>query len=287
MGMRRVSVLGLGIVGFRVRERLVRAGYETTCWSRTFRHLDGEFTEPAAAVDGAQIVSMYLKDAQMVRDTFKRAKAGFQPGVLVVNHSTVDLPTTKWLASESKACGCSFLDAPFTGSKEAAEAGQLLYYTGGDEELVLKISDYLAVSSRGRLHCGDIGTATVTKLGTNLISACTIQAMSEAMVIAKQNGVAPEVFANAAIQNGSGSALMAMKYPRILANEFTPHFTLANMLKDSKYALHLAEEAGVELPCMTVVSKRMGRLCSEGHGEDDFSVLSKGYPEIFQNGTGC
>lgn len=277
--MEKVAVLGLGIVGSRVRARLVEAGYPVTCWSRTKRGLDGEKDSPEAAVADADLVSIYLKDVPMVREVFARAKAGLKKGALVMNHSTIDLPTTLWLAEQCAAKGCDFLDAPFTGSKDAAGAGQLLYYIGGDEELVEKVSGFLAASSKGRIHCGEIGTATVTKLGTNLISACTVQAMSEALTIAKKHGVKPEVFTEAAIRNGSGSPLMAMKYPGMLSGNFEPHFTMANMWKDSRYALALAESAGVELPAISAVSARMGEMCEKGSGDEDFSALVKAYEE--------
>jgi len=277
--MEKVAVLGLGIVGSRVRTRLVEAGYPVTCWSRTARGLDGEKDSPEAALEGADLVSIYLKDVPMVREVFAQAKAGLKKGALVMNHSTIDLPTTLWLAEQCAAKGCDFLDAPFTGSKDAAASGQLLYYIGGDEELVERVSDFLAVSSKGRIHCGEIGAATVTKLGTNLISACTVQAMSEALIIAKTHGVKPEVFTEAAIRNGSGSPLMAMKYPGMLSGNFEPHFTMANMWKDSRYALALAESAGVELPAISAVSARMGEMCEKGSGDEDFSALVKAYEE--------
>lgn len=277
--MEKVAVLGLGIVGSRVRELLVGAGYSVACWSRTQRGLDGEVETPDAAVEGADLISLYLKDVAMVREVFAKAMAGLKPGTIVMNHSTIDLATTLWLAEQCAAKSCEFLDAPFTGSKDASAAGQLLYYTGGDEGLVEKVSDFLAVSSKGRIHCGGIGTATVTKLGTNLISACTVQAMSEALAIAMKHGVKPEVFTEAAIKNGSGSALMAMKYPGMLAGDFEPHFTMANMWKDSRYALSLAESAGVDLPAISAVSARMGEMCEDGCADLDFSALAKAYAE--------
>ncbi len=273
----KVAILGLGIVGARVRLLLMDAGYEVKCWSRTTRELEGETNSPEAAVEGADLISLYLKDAPMVREVFARAKSGLKSGSLVLNHSTLDLPTTLWLAEQCAAEGCDFLDAPFTGSKDAAAAGQLLYYTGGDEELVEKVSDYLAVSSKARIHCGELGAATVVKLGTNLISACTVQAMSEALAIAKKHGVAPEVFTEAAIKNSSGSPLMAMKYPGMLSGDFEPHFTLANMWKDSRYAMALAQSAGVDLPAISAVSRRMGEMCDEGYADLDFSALAKAY----------
>ncbi|MFN4999601.1 MAG: NAD(P)-dependent oxidoreductase [Akkermansiaceae bacterium] len=277
MEKQSIAILGLGIVGSRVRQRLVDAGYKVSCWSRTFRGLDGEFQSPQEAVEKADIVSIYLKDAPMVREVFGSAKQALCEGTLVINHATIDLPTTLWLAEQCAARSCDFLDAPFTGSKDAAAAGQLLYYIGGSEETMQSVSEYLAVSSKACMHCGEIGTATVTKIATNLISACTIQAMSEAMTIAKTHGVKPEVFAEAAIKNGSGSPLMAMKYPTMLKGDFDAHFTMANMLKDSKYALALAESAGVDLPAISVVSQRMNELCDQGMADLDYSALIKAY----------
>jgi tripartite-type tricarboxylate transporter receptor subunit TctC len=79
---------------------------------------------------------------------------------------------------------------------------------------------------------------------------------------------------------------MAMKYPGILKGDFEPHFTMANMWKDSRYALALAESAGVNLPAITAVSARMGEMCAEGSGELDFSVevLASAAPHL-RDGT--
>jgi 3-hydroxyisobutyrate dehydrogenase-like beta-hydroxyacid dehydrogenase len=63
----------------------------------------------------------------------------------------------------------------------------------------------------------------------------------------------------------------------MLAGDFGPHFTMANMWKDSRYALALAESAGVDLPAITAVSARMGEMCERGFSEDDFSALVKAY----------
>ena len=275
--MEKVALLGLGIVGSRVRERLLAAGYPVNSWSRTQRGLEGQKTTPEEAVADADLVSVYLKDTPMVREVFTKAKDSLKRGAVVLNHSTIDLPTTLWLAEQCAAKGCDFLDAPFTGSKDASASGQLLYYTGGDEKLVAKVSDFLAATSKGRIHCGEVGAATVTKLATNLISACTVQAMSEAMAIAVRHGVSPEIFTEAATRNGSGSALMAMKYPGMIQGNFEPHFTMANMWKDSRYALALAESSGIELPAIRAVSERMGAMCEEGCADLDFSALAKAY----------
>jgi 3-hydroxyisobutyrate dehydrogenase-like beta-hydroxyacid dehydrogenase len=137
----------------------------------------------------AAVILIYLKDAPALREVVGRIKPFLQPGQVVLNHSTVDLETTQWLERICLARACRFLDAPFTGSKVAAGNGQLVYYLGGDPVLADALEPLLAVTSKTRLPCGPVGAATVIKLATNLISACTVQAMAEALAITTRHGV--------------------------------------------------------------------------------------------------
>jgi 3-hydroxyisobutyrate dehydrogenase/glyoxylate/succinic semialdehyde reductase len=273
----RAAVLGLGIIGSRASERLVGAGWNVARWNRTSKGLPGEVSSPEEAVDGASVISIYLKDSPALREIAVRIESVLQPGQTVLNHSTVDLETTMWLHGICNARGCRFLDAPFTGSKLAADGGQLVYYIGGDAALAAEHDAYLSVTSRERLHCGAVGAATVIKLATNLISACTVQAMAEALAITTGHGVDAARLIEAVSQNVSGSPLAAMKFPSMLAGNYDTHFSLANMGKDSRYMLALAEAAGVETPAIAAVSRRMGELCEAGLGGLDYSALAKPY----------
>jgi 3-hydroxyisobutyrate dehydrogenase len=78
-------------------------------------------------------------------------------------------------------------------------------------------------------------------------------------------------------QNVSASALTGMKFPKMVAGDYETHFSLANMGKDSRYMLALAEAAGVETPAIAAVSRRMAELCESGLGDFDFAVLAKPY----------
>jgi 3-hydroxyisobutyrate dehydrogenase-like beta-hydroxyacid dehydrogenase len=271
------AVLGLGIIGSRAQRLLDAAGWEAACWNRTPKGNVGVRTTPEEAVADADLVSFYLKDAPALRETASRIESSLKSGCIVMNHSTVDLETTLWLETRCLARGCRFLDAPFTGSKLAAETGQLVYYTGGDPELAAEVEDYLSITSKARLHCGAVGAATVVKLATNLISASTVQAMAEALAIATRHGVPAECLIHAVSQNASGSALAAMKFPAMVAGDYETHFSLANMAKDSRYMLGLAASAGVDTPGIAAVSTRMHGLCGEGLGDLDYSVLAKPY----------
>jgi 3-hydroxyisobutyrate dehydrogenase-like beta-hydroxyacid dehydrogenase len=273
----RTAVLGLGIIGSRAHHRLAAAGWSVSCWNRTPKGFSGECSAPEDAIAEADVISIYLKDAPALRGIAARIDPHLKPGRIVLNHSTVDLETTLWLEKLCLARGCGFLDAPFTGSKLAADSGQLVYYIGGDPALAAEVDDYLSVTSKSRLACGAVGAATVVKLTTNLISACTVQAMAEALAIATRHGVPADFLIYAVSQNASGSPLAAMKFPAMTAGDYETHFSLANMGKDSRYILALAESAGVETPAIAAVSQRMSELCDAGHGDLDYSALAKPY----------
>jgi 3-hydroxyisobutyrate dehydrogenase/glyoxylate/succinic semialdehyde reductase len=273
----RVAVLGLGIIGSRACIRLADAGWQVACWNRTPKGFSGEAATPEEAIHGAGIVSIYLKDVPAVREIVSRIESFLKPGQIILNHATVDLQTTLWLEEICLAHGCRFLDTPFTGSKIASANGHLVYYTGGDQDLASELEPYLSVTGKGQLHTGPVGTATVTKLATNLISACTVQALAEALAIATHHGVSSACLIDAVALNASASVLASMKLPTMAVGNFDTHFSLANMGKDSRYMLALADHAGLETPAIAAVSKRMDELSARGLGDLDFSVLAKPY----------
>ncbi len=273
----RVAVIGLGIIGSRACARLVEAGWRVSCWNRTPKGLAGEVASPEDAVEGAAVISIYLKDAPAVRDVVGCIADSLVAGQILLNHATLDLETTLWLAKTCEARGCRFLDAPFTGSKDASAAGNLFYYTGGDKGLAAGMTSYLSVTGKGTLYCGDIGSATVVKLATNLVSACTVQALAEALAIVTRHGVKPECFVEAVSSNACASGLSGMKLPMMAAGDYDTHFSLANMAKDSRYMVKLAESAGLETPAIVAVSKRMGQLEVAGLGELDYCAVAKPY----------
>ncbi|MES2437603.1 MAG: NAD(P)-dependent oxidoreductase [Verrucomicrobiota bacterium] len=271
------AVLGLGIIGSRARTRLADAGWEVSCWNRTPKSFDGERPTPEAAVEGAAVISLYLKDVPATREVIGRIEPFLKPGQILLNHATLDLETTLWLEKVCLARECRFLDTPFTGSKVASANGQLFYYIGGDEELSTALKPYLSITSKGQLYCGKAGSATVLKLATNLISACTVQALAESLAIATSHGVSADCLIQAVSQNACSSVLSGMKLPMMADGNYETHFSLSNMGKDSRYMLSLAESAGLETPAIAAVSKRMEELAADGLGDLDFSSVAKPY----------
>jgi 3-hydroxyisobutyrate dehydrogenase-like beta-hydroxyacid dehydrogenase len=272
----KIAVLGLGIIGSRAAANLQsNPDHEVRLWSRTARGIPAEKVSIAAAVDGVEAIACYLKDSEALRQVMAEIELSANTSPTLLNHSTIDLETTRWLADRCASLGWGFLDAPFTGSRDAAQNRQLVYYVGGALDTIEAFKPILMETGREVIPCGEPGTATILKLVTNLISACSVQAMAEALATATKHGIAPEALISAVGSNACGSPLANMKLPTMAAGEFDTHFSLSNMLKDSRYVLDLAQ--GLETPAIKAVSQRMGELCDQGMAELDYSALAKPY----------
>ncbi|MGB6222713.1 NAD(P)-dependent oxidoreductase [Haloferula sp.] len=272
----KIAVLGLGIIGSRAAENLrLNSDHHVTLWNRTPKGFEGECNDLLKAAGDAEVMALYLKDGPAVREVTTQLFHSLSNKPTLLNHSTVDLATTHWLAEECAKRGWGFLDAPFTGSRDAAAGAKLVYYAAGSSSLLEKMKPLLLETAKEVIPCGDVGRATIIKLVTNLVSACTVQALAEALATATRHGIAPETLTSAIASNACGSPLAALKLPTMASGDFTPHFSLQNMLKDSRYALELAE--GLDTPAIRTVSDRMAELCESGLSEQDFSCLASPY----------
>lgn len=274
-----VAVYGLGIIGSRCADQLAKKGYTVRTWNRTPKPRKDSHPDPATTAQNADFHSFYLKDGIALREVFNQLRGELKPTHTILNHSTVDLKSTQWLAAQCAEIGCHFLDIPFTGSREAAAQAALVYYAGGDSEVLEKARPLLEATSKEIKHLGPVGSATIIKIATNLISASTVQALAEGLAITTAHGIAPELFTEAVASNASGSVLASMKLPTMAAGDYDTHFSMENMHKDSQFALQLAESKNLDTPGIRVTSEAMGNQCKKGHAHLDFSALFKAYPE--------
>jgi 3-hydroxyisobutyrate dehydrogenase/glyoxylate/succinic semialdehyde reductase len=238
-------LLGLGIIGSRSADQLAAAGHSLKTWNRTPKDRPDSAGDPAVAAAEADVIVSYLRDEVAVREVFLLIKGSLDESKIFINHSTIDPDTTIWLDRQCREIGCGFLDAPFTGSRDAAAGGNLVYYVAGDPGLLEKHRSFLEITSREILYLGQPPAATVVKITTNLVTASAVQALTEALEISRRYGVDPRTWHEAAKFNGCYAPVMGMKIPTLLENDFTPHFSTENMAKDTQYAIQLADSAGV------------------------------------------
>lgn len=271
----RVGVIGQGIIGSRVAECLRRAGHPVYVWNRSPKPLPNFLGSPAEVARIADVIQIFVADSPALKEVISAMRGELGPRHVVIANGTFDPETVADIYQEVKGLGASFLDAPFTGSRLAAEQAGLVYYVGGDPRVLERVRTVLEASAKSILHLGRVGEASLVKIATNMISAATVGILSEACGLVARAGVDPRKFAEALEQNACYSPLVAMKLPRILAGDYEAHFSLRNMFKDAQYALHLGRQLGLEEPVLATTASVMYRSIQRGRGEMDYSVIAE------------
>lgn len=277
-----VGIIGLGIIGSRVAERLRNADFNVYVWNRSIKPEPNFMASPAEVAEVAQVIQIFVRDAEALVAVMEDMKEALTPDHVVLCHSTVNPWGIRRAAAIASSVGAAFLDAPFTGSRTAAEKGQLVYYIGGDAAPLDRAKKALETSGKKIVQLGKTGDATVLKIATNLISAAVVEALAEAIAITKAEGIDVSKLQEALADNANSSALLTMKLPTMAARSYAPHFSLKNMLKDARYAQAIADEKGLALPVLNASAQAMDRGVRSGQGEFDYSVVLENYAPMLR-----
>lgn len=278
-GKETVGVIGQGIIGSRVGALLRNTDRHVYVWNRTPKPIPNFVGSPAEVAQLADIIQIFVADGTALKQVIAGLKDKLEKRHIVLCNGTCDPESVVEAYQTVRECGASFLDAPFTGSRGAAEKGALVYYVGGDPKVLERARPVLEVSGREILHLGRVGEASLIKIATNMISAATTGILAEAYGLISKAGVDPQRFAEALEQNACYSGLVAMKLPQMMARDYDPHFSLKHMFKDAQYALNLGRQLGVEEPVLSTTASVMFRAIQKGHGEQDYSVLAARYQD--------
>ena len=272
----RAGVLGLGIIGSRVAARVQAAGFPLAVWNRTPRAFEGLpplAAEPADAARDADILQIFVADDEALRSSIAALLPALGPNHVVISNATVAPQTVREVAAQVTTRGAAFLDAPFTGSRDAAAQGQITYYIGGASAALERARPVLAASAKAILPMGEIGQASAVKIATNIMAAAAAVSLAEAIHLLRANGVDPQVLVTALENNAARSGVVDLKLPCMLGNDYAPRFSARNMRKDLRLA------AAATDPQHRALTETMRQLyekaCERGLGEEDFAAVAK------------
>jgi len=272
----RAGVIGLGIIGSRVAARLAAAGFPLGVWNRTPREFPGlpvPARDPAAVAENADIVQIFVADDAALRETLEKMLPSLAARHVLLCHATAAPQTVREMAGLAASRGATLLDAPFTGSRDAAAQGQITYYIGGEHAALERARPVLESSAKAIIPLGELGTASAVKIATNIMAAAAAVSLAEAVNLLRANGVDPGVLPAVLENNAARSGVTDLKLPCMLTGEFAPRFSAKNMRKD----LRLAREAATS--GQRKLSEAMLQLydaaCEAGWGEEDFATVVK------------
>jgi len=274
---KNVGLIGLGIIGTRVAAGLRAAGFQVYVWNRSAKPAPNFLGSPAEIARVADLIQIFVADATALFEVVESMADALTPDHVVICNATVGPEAVIEAAKFVQARGASFLDAPFTGSKVAAEKRQLVYYIGGDDAVFQRAKPVLEATSKATVRIGEIGHASTVKVVTNMISAVTVQTLAEGLAIVQRAGLNPEVLAAAIEQNACRSGVVELKLPKMAAGDYEPHFSLKHMFKDVQLGIHMANTLDLEIPVTTVTAGVMYGALNRGWADLDFSALYKVY----------
>ncbi len=267
--MQRITVVGLGIIGSAWAQNLHADGLAVRGWNRTAKDYPFYEADLIKAVTDAEMIIIVVADPPAVESLLKVIVPHLKRGQLVAQSSTISAHWTKLFAERVNATGAEFLEAPFTGSKPAAEARKTVFYLGGTEPLVEKARPVLSRLSAHILHIGATGTASSLKLAMNLNLALMSQALSESLSLVRGEGISDEKFFEALHLNVGRSGLSDLKEAKFRAQDYAPQFSLKHMNKDLRLALETAGD--LNLPAAKALKSFYDKGMESGFGDDDFT----------------
>jgi 3-hydroxyisobutyrate dehydrogenase-like beta-hydroxyacid dehydrogenase len=272
-----IGVVGLGIIGRGIAGYLRGKGFSVFVWNRSPRPVPNFVGSPGELADLCNYIQIFVSDGDALVQTVQQLGENLTPRHVVFAHSTVAPDSVRAAADVVERRGARFVEACFTGSKGAAEKGELVYYVGGTDEAVREGRPILAASSKEILHIGPIGQASAIKVATNMITAASIQATAEALALVQAEGLPFEKFADAMRINASYSGTLAMKLPKMIDRDFTPHFSVKHMLKDMQIASQIALSRYLDLGVTAAARDQLFEQMQWGHGDDDYSAVLRKY----------
>ncbi|MGF1678569.1 MAG: NAD(P)-dependent oxidoreductase [Candidatus Methylacidiphilales bacterium] len=272
--MATITVLGLGIIGSIWARHYQQDGHELKSWNRSSKpDAPGFEADLAESVRSSHFIHLCVADPAAVQSLLHVVLPHAPRNALIIQSSTISPAASLSFAEQSRTAGHRYVEAPFTGSKPAAEARQLVFFMGGNLEDTTEALSLLQSLSRKQFFIGKPHQASAIKLAMNLQIAAVAQALTEGWHLAKQFGLDHDLFYSVLRENVAHSGLAELKEPKLKSGDYSPQFSVQHMRKD--LGLALESSSGLQLR-LTERAKEIYDLGMQaGLGSEDFISLEK------------
>lgn len=284
MKIKTISLIGTGIMGFPIAKNLLKQGYQLNVHNRSQESIRElvklgakAIESPAMAASSADAIITMLPDGEVVEKVLTGSDGvinSIKPGVIITDMSSTSPETPRKLQSLVQAKGGYLLDAPVSGGNVGAEEGTLSIMVGGDKEAFDKMMSVFKIIGKNIIYVGESGAGQITKCANQIIVALTIEAVSEALVLAQKSGVDPNIVRKALMGGFADSKILEVHGERMLKRDFKPGGKISTHKKDTKIALDIAEKHNLYLPGTALISQLWNAASAQEGGADlDHSAL--------------
>ena len=268
-----IGFIGIGVMGLPMANNLAKAGTRLVVWSRRTdraKLLAHEFVKvagtPREVFESCRIVILMLANGEAIDEVLQRGQQGFGDMIrdrVVVNMGTTSPEYSTSLEADVRACGGHYVEAPVSGSRVPAEAGQLVAMLAGDERVVAEVAPLLAHMCKEVVCCGLVPSALQMKLSVNLFLITLVTGLCEAFHFAERHGLDLQKFRAVLDAGPMASAVSRMKLAKLIDRDFAVQAAIADVHKNSRLVVEAARRTGISTPvidqCHALFSETLDR----------------------------
>ena len=285
----KVGLIGLGIMGKPMAKNMLKAGYDLTVSDLNKAAVDevvaagGKAGTNQEIGENCDVVLTMLPNSPHVKSVMlgENGVASYmKAGQVFIDMSSINPVASKEIAAVLAEKGVEMMDAPVSGGEPKAIDGTLSFMVGGKQEIFDTYKPLLETMGASVVRCGDVGAGNTTKLANQIIVACNIQALAEALTLAQKAGVDPELVFQAIKGGLAGSTVMNAKTPMMIAGDTKPGFKIDLHIKDLNNALDCAHSVGAPVPMTAEVQEILQWMHNHEGGQKDHSAMAEYYETL-------
>lgn len=280
--MRRIGIIGVGLLGSAVASRLLKAGFEVTGYDTRPEQVDAlrpRGLKAAAslrdAAAGADAIFTILPSLESVNAVIRG------PGGLVetarnatlIQMSTISPELTRSLGEAAAVRGLGFLDAPMSGTSTMVARGDCTIFVGGDRGRFDAGRPIFDAIAKKTIYVGEVGMAMLAKLATNLLVGLNTAAVAEALVLGAKGGLAPAALVEILKESAANSKMLEIRGPLMASHSFEPQMKVDMFLKDFNLMLEEGQRLGVPLPLTSLTRELATAASAAGRGTEDLAAI--------------
>ena len=282
--MKKITFIGLGVMGFPMAGHLSKQGYGVSVYNRskeksklwTEKYNGKYFTSVKEAVTNSDIVFSCVGNDADLRDITlgeEKAFSAMKPDSVFVDHTTTSSDIASELYKKAKEYEIHFLDAPVSGGEVGAVKGELTVMIGGEKPIFDRVNSAITAYAKNITLVGGPGKGQVAKMINQICIAGLIQALSEAISFSEKSGMDTKKVLQAISQGAAGSWQLSNRGETMVDRKFDFGFAVKLMRKDLGICLDHASKNDISLPVTSIVNQFYAEIQRNGGSNFDTSSL--------------
>ena len=281
--MKKIGIIGMGMLGNAVALHLLDSGFEVTVYNRTKEKTTQArekgakvVTSPKEIAENSELIITVVKDAAAVKE-ISFEKDGIIEGkhekLIVADMSTIDPTESKNISRKFQEHNIHKLDIPVMGGPNVAISGNLVMMVSGNKESFDRCKNVFEKIANKVFFLGESGVAHSVKLAMNLQITMLALALSEGIILMKKANVDPKIFLEILNSTYFKTGMSEKKAFKMVDSKYDATFTLSNLKKDISTITSAAESLGIELPMIKKAEQVYENAVKEGFGEIDYTGI--------------